>query len=76
MTHKDAIGQDIMPDDIVAWSRMGSSAGPRFARVIGESPKMIRVTGPRFHVKDVDKSNNYGTSVDPQNVIVITKLVP
>lgn len=78
MTHKDAMGQDINPDDIVAYSRASQSAGHLFGRVRGESPKMVQIKeyySFQDAVADANKSP-YRTSVRPENLIVITKLVP
>lgn len=80
MTHKDAIGQDIMPDDIVAWSPASRGAGHLFGKVVGESPKQIQVEY-RYSLHDLlnvplrDGRSGYRTSIIPKNVVVITKLV-
>lgn len=81
MTHKDAIGQDIMPDDIIAWSPASRGAGHLFGRVVGQSPKQIQVEY-RYSLSDLlnvplrDGRSGYRTTVYPANVIVINKLVP
>jgi pyocin large subunit-like protein len=77
MTHKDAIGQDIMPDDIVAWSPASRGAGHLFGRVVGVSPKQVQVEY-RYSINELlnNPARGYKTSVRPENLIVITKLVP
>lgn len=77
MTHKDAIGQDINPDDIVAWSPASRGAGHLFGRVVGQSPKRVQVSY-KYSLNDLltQPFKGYKTSVEPQNLLVITKLVP
>lgn len=73
--HKDAIGQDINPDDIVAYSSTHHGAGFLFGRVVGETPKRIKIA-VRYSLADAIKpvgSNIYGSPIDPDHVIVINK---
>lgn len=76
MPHLDAVGQEIKPDDIIAWSPASSGAGFVFGRVRGESPKQIQVEY-RYSLQDLlARPDGYKTSVRPKNVIVINQLVP
>lgn len=76
MAHKDAIGQDINPDDIVAWSPASKSAGPNFGKVTGITPKRVSLR-QWYSMDDMNRrpDGGYKTSVEPKNLIVITKLM-
>jgi len=79
MTHKDSIGQDIMPDDIVAYAPAKQSAGFRYGIVVGETAKSVKVA-VRYSLDSIHQRphnvGDYSSALTPRSLLVINKLVP
>ena len=79
MAHKDSMGQDINPDDIVAYAPAKQSSGFRYGIVVGETAKSVKVA-VRWSIDQVRNRphtpGEYSSALAPHSLLVINKLMP